>query len=542
MARKKEKIALAEDKTNLPAAKFRYDKERNKYVCEYQPLPHQKVLHDTKASQILVGGAAGPGKSLALRFDGYQFSLQNPGLKAYLFRKTRGELQKNHIDNVKVEVPESLAVFNRTTSCLEFKNGSILYFCYCASDDDLLVYQGSEIHLLLVDEATHLTEYQLNYLRSRVRLGSFIPEEDADRLPRTVFASNPGNVGHNFLKRTFVDQSPAPNKVFIDRTTALPEKEINGNIIRPAYEGHKSIYIPANFHANPYIDPSYEAQFAGLPPEQIRALVEGDWDAQVGAALHNLSKERHMVPDFIQSIDCSHMTKIMAYDHGTASPGACIWALIPDQALEITWKAKNKTIYVPEDSVVIFKEWYLAQPNTDNTGLKLPAGAVARGILNREKEWKIEPDYRVADYAIWSSDSGPSVQQDFAKHGVQFRQATKNRVQMYAEILSRLAGNPQFTSDGRTEIPALFVCESCENWWRLCPPLVVDDKQPDKGISKTKQQADHLADATMYLLMSRPYAISREERLQQDFDSYREQYLQAREDLGATVVDPYFAG
>ena len=198
-------------------------------------------------------------------------------------------------------------------------NGSILYFCYCASDDDLLVYQGSEIHLLLVDEATHLTEYQLNYLRSRVRLGSFIPEQDADRLPRTVFASNPGNVGHNFLKRTFVDQSLAPNKIFIDRTTALPEKDINDNIIRPAYEGHKSIYIPANFHANPYIDPSYEAQFAGLPPEQIRALVEGDWDAQVGAALHNLSKERHMVPDFLRAIDCSHMTKIMAYDHGTAS-------------------------------------------------------------------------------------------------------------------------------------------------------------------------------------------------------------------------------
>jgi hypothetical protein len=70
----------------------------------------------------------------------------------------------------------------------------------------------------------------------------------------------------------------------------------------------------------------------------------------------------------------------------------------------------------------------------------------------------------------------------------------------------------------------------------------VDDKQPDKGISKTKRQADHLADATMYLLMSRPYSISPDERHQQDMDSYRETYLQAREDLGATVVDPYFAG
>jgi len=106
--------------------------------------------------------------------------------------------------------------------------------------------------------------------------------------------------------------------------------------------------------------------------------------------------------------------------------------------------------------------------------------------------------------------------------------------------ISRLAGNPRFMAEGKTEAyPSLFICESCENWWRLCPPLVVDDKQPDKGISKTKVQADHLADATMYLLMSRPYSIGPEERQQQDFDSYREQYLQAREDAGAVVMDPY---
>jgi len=231
----------------------------------------------------------------------------------------------------------------------------------------------------------------------------------------------------------------------------------------------------------------------------------------------------------------------MSLDWGTAAPAACIWALVTDRDIELTWREKGRQVYIPSDSIVIFKEWYLAQPNTDNTGLKLPASAVARGILSREKEWGIrEPDWRVADYAIWASDSGPSVQQEFSRHGVQFRQATKNRIQMYAEILSRLAGNPRFMAEGKTEsFPSLFITENCEAWWRLCPPLVVDDKQPDKGISKTKVQADHLADATMYLLMSRPYSISPDERQQQDFDSYREAYLQAREEMGVGPIDPY---
>jgi len=244
-------------KAALPKARFVLDKKRNTYVCEYVPLRHQKVLHDTKASQALIGGAAGPGKSLSLRFDGYQFCLQNPGLLAYLFRKTRGELQKNHIDSIRQEIPESLATYNKTTATLEFANGSLMYFCYCASDDDLDVYQGAEIHLLLVDEASHLTEYQLNYLRSRVRLGSFTPQQDEERLPKTVFASNPGNVGHNFLKRAFVDASPAPDTIFIDRTTAVDEKlDDAGNVIKPAFPGLSSIFIPARFHENPYIDSS----------------------------------------------------------------------------------------------------------------------------------------------------------------------------------------------------------------------------------------------------------------------------------------------
>jgi hypothetical protein len=177
--------------------------------------------------------------------------------------------------------------------------------------------------------------------------------------------------------------------------------------------------------------------------------------------------------------------------------------------------------------------------------LKLPAGAVARGILEREKKWGFYPDKRIADYAIWSSDSGPSVQLEMQKHGVRFQQSVKNRAQMFAQILSRLAGNPAFMADGRTEThPTLFIAEGCENWWRTCPTLVVSDKDPDKGPSKVKNQPDHFYDATCYALMAYLYAYTQEDRDQEQLDEYKERYLEAlRESRGGPLdpdfIDPY---
>jgi Terminase large subunit, T4likevirus-type, N-terminal len=359
------------DKNDLPIAAFNFDRKRNTYHCSYQALPHQKIFHESRAEQLLLGGAAGPGKSIALRFDCYFFCLSSPGLKAYLFRRTLGELRSNHIDNVKAEIPKEIGEFNASSNTLRFKNGSILYFSYCADDLDVHNYQGAEIHLLAIDEATHFSEYQHNYLRGRVRLGSFEPsEQDKPFLPRIIYGSNPGNIGHNYLKRIFVDQCEEPNKIFYDKYSELPERSDGKGNILPPQRGMSTIYIPCNFFSNPYINASYERQFAGLPPEQIKSLVHGDWDASVGQAFFNLSREKHMVPDFFDSPgfrkQFGHFTIMMGYDHGSTTPGVCLWGLIPDQDLEIMWK--DKEIIIPAESIVLFKEWFIAAKNTDNTG------------------------------------------------------------------------------------------------------------------------------------------------------------------------------
>src|SRR6185369_7257000 len=103
------------------------------------------------------------------------FCVQNPGLDAYLFRRTLGELEDNHIREINKVIPGTLGHYNETKKRFEFYNKSGINFCYCEKENDVKRYQGASIHWLGVDEAAHLSEFQLTYLRTRVRLGSWEP-------------------------------------------------------------------------------------------------------------------------------------------------------------------------------------------------------------------------------------------------------------------------------------------------------------------------------------------------------------------------------
>ena len=52
----------------------------------------------SKATEILFGGAAGPGKSHLLRIAAISFSYDIPGLQVYLFRRTFDDLWKNCVE------------------------------------------------------------------------------------------------------------------------------------------------------------------------------------------------------------------------------------------------------------------------------------------------------------------------------------------------------------------------------------------------------------------------------------------------------------
>lgn len=230
----------------------------------------------TNANEILFGGAAGGGKSHLLRAAGIHFCVAVPGLQAYLFRKTYGDLMKNHMEG-SGSFPAMLAPLIASKHVrivdkeIRFWNGSKIWLNHLQHEKDVFSYQGQEIHLLLFDELTHFSESSYRYLRGRCRLGGLaIPAGLKQKLPRILACSNPGGIGHNWVKRTFVTNGPMK----VVRTT-----RDDGRMLRQ--------FIPSALADNPTLllnDPEYANRLYGLGDAVlVRAMLEGDWNIVAGA-------------------------------------------------------------------------------------------------------------------------------------------------------------------------------------------------------------------------------------------------------------------
>src|SRR5262245_2367616 len=121
--------------------------------------PRQWDAFDSRATELLYGGAAGGGKSFLMRICAIAWCEQIAGLQVYLFRRTRGDLAKNHVEGPKgfraLLVPWLVTGFCEIVADeIRFLNGARLFLCHCKDEKDVYKYQGAEIHALLIDELT----------------------------------------------------------------------------------------------------------------------------------------------------------------------------------------------------------------------------------------------------------------------------------------------------------------------------------------------------------------------------------------------------
>lgn len=442
-------------------------------ALDYDPQPRQRLLHSTEARQVLYGGAAGGGKSHALRWEGYMRCLFNPGVQVYLFRRTQKNLLLNHVVKIPGEIPAGLATWSEKRYALEFANGSALRLCYCEAEQDVENYQGAEIHELLVDEAALMTPYQLSYLRSRVRVGSFKARQ-TQFIPRMVMGSNPGGPAHDWLKARFVSPS-APETIFPD-----PEN------------GRPNIYIPARMSDNRHLEEGYEAQFLGMPEHLRKMLVDGDWDAVEGSFFSCWDIKRHVIPTCRVP---EHWTKFRAIDWGHATPFSVGWWAVADGETPLVDKTGAEHL-LPADCLVRYREWYGALKDQTgaptNLGLRLRPETVAGGIRDRTGKEVIA--YTVIDPSSARQDTGPSAREQLARAGVPNLAADNNRVAGWQQMYDRLA-------DGQ-----LVVMDGCRDFIRTIPMLRAADKNPE-DIEKGGE--DHIGDEARYACMSRPRASKR---------------------------------
>lgn len=464
--------------------------------------PKQWIAFTSKATEILYGGAAGSAKSHLMRVAAIMWSIAIPGLQTYVFRRLYDDLIKNHMEGPTgfnaLLAPWVGKYIEIVDAEIRFNNGSRIYLCHCQHEKDRFKYQGAEIHVLLIDELTHFTDVIYRFIRSRVRMPMEfpLPAEYKDCFPRILCGSNPGGIGHQFVKTTFIDNN-APFE--IHQTS-------------PEEGGFKRQYIPANLADNPSIDQDkYRANLSGLGNEAlVKAMLEGDWDIVAGAAL-GMGRNSHALRPFKVP---KHWTKFMGLDWGYKRPYAVGWFTVVEGNTLLDAKGAYPEVYLPDKAVIMYRELY-GTTGKPNEGSMEESPIVAKKILEIERLADEKMDYRVADTQLWAKNDGPSMAERMhaATNGAfNPRKAEKDRQANYSEICSRLRGDE---IDKNTYVPMFYVTENCHHFWRTVPPLILDETNPEKG--PDEKQENHMYDMLAYSLMSRPFVTTKDQRVKRVF-------------------------
>lgn len=449
--------------------------------------PKQGVALQTSATEVLYGGAAGGGKSHLMRVAAILWCASIAGLQVYLFRRIRDDLVKNHMEGSSgfraLLAPWVLCGFVRIVDDeIRFWNGSKIWLCHCKDEKDVYKYQGAEIGVLMIDELTHFTETMYRFLRSRVRMvGVQVPPQMAGCFPRILAGSNPGNIGHLWVKASWVDETK--------------DQEIRQ--MSPDQGGMRRQYIRALLEDNPSMatdDPDYENKLEGLGSKAlVDAMRWGDWNVVEGAFFECWDARRHVVKPFQIP---QHWLRFVSMDWGSASPFSVGWWAVATEQATVTGR-NNNSVVVPRGCLVRYREWYGA--SGPNVGLKLANEAIADGIKQREPGDAIA--YRVLDPACFAEHGGPSIAQVFAERGVHFTKADNTRVagvgaiSGWGHVRQRLVGD----SDGR---PMLVMFETCRDLIRTLPALQHDKVRPE---DIDTDMEDHAADDVRYACASRPW-------------------------------------
>ena len=454
----------------------------------------------SKATEMLVGGSAGPGKSFFIRVALCYWALEIPNLQIYLFRKTYKDLEQNHINHpmgfptlLGDHMREKIVRYNQSKNTFDFDNGSMIHLCHCQHEKDKYNYQGAEMHVLVIDELTHFSESIYTYLRARVRMsGVTLPDHYKTGLynlfPRVVLSTNPGGVGHNWVKQTFIDYQPPKQIMKTDKK--------DGGMYRAFY--------PAKLSDNPKLledDPEYADRLSGLGNDAlVRAMLDGDWDIVSGGAIDDVwDRSVHVIKPFKVPSDW-YVNR--GYDWGSSKPASCIYfAEANGNEIELSDGTKR---HYPRGSIIVIREIYFYSGKV-NEGSKLLATDHAKEILQADQEinelYKLRVMPGPADNAIFTAQNGNCIADDMSKIGIAWSESDKSpgsRVQGLEKLRELLKNALRHAN----ELPGIYFFDTCTHTIRTLPTLPRDEKKPDDIDTNAE---DHIYDVIRYRITAKKY-------------------------------------
>ena len=428
-----------------------------------EPNPKQKLFLADHHKYLAFGGARGGGKSWSVRVKSVLLAMRWKGIIIMIIRRSYPELYANHIKPFKRMLPKALYKYNDSKKEITFVNGSQIVFKYCSNEKDLDNFQGTECDIMFIDEATQFTEEQFKILNACVR---GVSDREEDKFPKRVYLTcNPGGVGHQWVKRLFIDRN------YIDG-----EDPDDYNFIQSGVRDNKILMEQ---------QPEYIKQLEALPPKLREAWLNGSWDIFFGQFFEDfMDRPEHYVDrqwtHVIEPFNIPDGWKIYrSFDWGYAKPFSCGW-----------WA-------VDYDGVVYRILELYGCTREPNTGLKWTPAQVFAEIHKIETEhlWlKGKRIQGVADPAIWDAEFGESIADVAAKHQVFFSKGDHQRIPGWMQVHYRMA----FDENG---FPMMYVFKNCKAFIRTMPLLQYDDHKVE---DLDTEGEDHVADEVRYFLMSRP--------------------------------------
>jgi predicted phage terminase large subunit-like protein len=265
----------------------------NRFI-PHTSTPPQAAFLMLDCLEAFYGGAGGGGKSDALLMTGLQY-VDVPGYHALIIRRNLPDLAMPNalMDRAHAWLDRrNDARWDEPKKRWTFASGATLTFGYLDGARDIDRYASAEFSFIAVDELTQFSEKQYLDLFARLRAPA-CPRcrfhehykqhretahqqrtkhcrgcldlqrqlQNTAHLPvahiplRMRSASNPGNVGHDWVKRRFIARLGAPAG---DR-----------------------LFVPARLDDNPFINrEEYVKSLNNLDPVTRERILKGDWEAR----------------------------------------------------------------------------------------------------------------------------------------------------------------------------------------------------------------------------------------------------------------------
>lgn len=439
------------------------------------------------------------------------------------------DLEFKNLDDI---IAQSKKLFNLFEDGAQFRSsnnslkwvwptGEELLFRYASKADDYWAYHGQELPFVGYNELTKrhddvFYESMFSCIRSSFRPKDF-PRPDGSLLPPIPLMSfsttNPFGVGHNWVKKRFID--PVPRGT-VNRTTI--------RVLNPATQEEEDVTttrvaIHGTWKENKFLSVKYIAGLMAIrDPNKRKAWVDGSWDVTSGGRFDHLwNANTHIVKSFNVPkswfVDRSH-------DWGESHPFSNLWFA----------EADGTTVYIDgkewtpaRGSIICIAEYYGCEEGESNKGLNMSATNIAKVVKwvdkrlvgeDIEEPFKMKGELNLvpgivsstiypgpADGSIYNPDDEQiSLADKMEVQGVFWEKADKSPgsrcsgASLLCEMLEA-ALEAKESQSGIGERPALYFMEHCRGIISRFPILPRCTKNPEDIDTNAE---DHDYDALRY--------------------------------------------